>query len=64
VAGVNAFQADGNLTLGGLPIASQYTILIDTEAGENGRIDWDKLEDIRLRFEYGYQDLFPAGQCQ
>lgn len=64
VAGINAFTADGNISLGGLPLVSQYTVLIDPEAGENGRIDWAQLDDVKLRVEYTYQDLFPAGQCQ
>ncbi len=64
VAGINTFPADGNLSLAGLPLVSQYTVLIDPEAGENGRIDWTRLDDVMLRVEYTYQDLFPAGQCQ
>ncbi len=66
VAGVNALPAESsnNRSLGGLPLVSQYTVLIDPMAGENARIDWSKLEDLRLRVHYTYQDLFPAGQCQ
>ena len=64
VAGVNEFPLNLNQTLGGLPLASQYTVLIDTTAGQNEDIDWSRLEDVKLRVEYGYQDLFPAGQCQ
>ena len=65
VAGVNAFPADsGNVSLTGLPLASQYTLLIDPRMGENTKIDWSKLEDVVLKLEYTYQDLFPAGQCQ
>lgn len=64
VAGINAFPEDGNQSLGGLPVVSQYTVLIDPQAGENGRIDWTKLDDVKLRVEYTYQDLFPSGICQ
>ncbi|HEY3353600.1 MAG TPA: hypothetical protein VGQ83_10145 [Polyangia bacterium] len=66
VAGINAFPPDAasNVSLSGLPLASQYTVLIDPTLGENGKIDWSKLEDIRIRLNYTYQDLFPAGQCQ
>jgi hypothetical protein len=65
VAGVNAFPTDGsNETLNGLPLASQYTVLIDTSAGENGEIDWSRLEDVELKVAYTYQDVFPVGQCE
>ncbi|QDG51826.1 hypothetical protein FIV42_14065 [Persicimonas caeni] len=67
VAGVNEFvdtNAEGSQTFGGLPLASQYTILINKKAGENSRLDWDKLEDIELRLTYAYQDVFPEGQCE
>ncbi len=65
VAGLNAFpEGTGNLSLGGLPLVSQYTLLIDTAAAENARLDWTKLEDVVVRVEYSYQDLFPVGRCQ
>jgi hypothetical protein len=66
VAGINTFPAaddQANETLAGLPLASQYTVLINTAAGENGNVDWSQLEDIELELEYSYQDVFPAGQC-
>jgi hypothetical protein len=68
IAGVNQFTSDGfaegvNRTLSGLPLASSYTILIDPTTGENGDINWDALQDIRLRVRYGYQDFFPRGEC-
>ncbi len=53
-----------NQTLQGLPLASQYTVLIDTEIGENGAIDWSKLDDIVLHIDFVSQDVFPAGQCE
>ncbi len=66
VAGINSFGDDNtnSQTLGGLPLASQYTILINKKAGENSQLDWSKLEDIKLRLTYDYQDIFPAGQCE
>ena len=67
VAGINAFPSDDgsvNQTLNGLPLASQYTVLIDTTAGENGDIDWTRLEDVELKMAYTYQDVFPVGQCE
>lgn len=65
VAGINEFIAESaNTTLSGLPLSSQYTILIDRSVGENKQIDWGSLQDIRLRVNYSYQDVFPEGQCQ
>ncbi|MFT5430105.1 MAG: hypothetical protein ACI9OJ_000778 [Myxococcota bacterium] len=66
VAGINEFNPDGaaNKSLGGLPLASQYTVLIDPTLGENGKIDWSALEDIELEVNYAYQDFFTPGQCQ
>ncbi len=65
IAGVNDFRdrEDDNATLGGLPLVSEYTLLIDMTTGENRQIDWSRLDDIRLRMTYSYQDLFPPGQC-
>ncbi len=64
VAGINAFPPDDfNLALDGLPLASEYTIVVDTELGENARFDWDALEDVLIEFSYQYQDPFPEGQC-
>ncbi len=66
VANINGFTSDGGLaseTLGGLPLASQYTMLINTQAGENRKVDWSKLEDIEFKLTYSYQDIFPSGQC-
>ncbi len=54
----------GNVTLGGLPLASDYVVVIDRGAGENPQIDWSKLEDIKVRVNFTLQDFFPRGQCQ
>lgn len=66
IAHVGTFGApdSANRGLEGLPLASSYTLLIDPAAGENHRIDWTKLEDVELRLTWGYQDLFPEGQCR
>jgi hypothetical protein len=66
VAGLNEFGAEStwNTTLEGLPFASNYTVLVDLEHPSNEEIDWEKLEDIELRFRYTYQDVFPEGQCE
>lgn len=53
-----------NATLEGSPLAAGYAILIDKDHPSNQDIDWDTLQDIRVQFEYSYQDPFPAGQCQ
>jgi hypothetical protein len=63
VAGINA-PGGTNETLRGLPLASQYTLLIDPMLGENGNIDWDALDDVVLHLDYVSQDVFPVGQCQ
>ncbi len=65
VAGINAFREGSvNQSLAGLPLSASYTLLIDPSAGENRNINWDRLEDIRLRIGYVYQDVFPAGTCE
>ena len=53
-----------NRGLEGLPLASTYTVLIDPTAGDNRFVTWERLEDIRLRVTYVYQDVFPMGQCE
>lgn len=67
VASVNAWPDDedgGNTTFEGLPIASQYTLLIDTAGGENDEFDWSELEDIRLKLRYTYNDPFAGDACR
>ena len=67
VATVNGFGPEGgqtNETLSGLPLSSQYTLLINKTVGENAQIDWNKLKDIELKLQYTYQDFFPENQCQ
>ncbi|TVR04523.1 MAG: hypothetical protein EA398_01860 [Deltaproteobacteria bacterium] len=63
-AGLNDFPGNANRTLAGLPLSSQYTVLINPNIGENRNINWENLEDIRIEFGFGYQDLFPVGQCE
>ncbi|MCB9625754.1 MAG: hypothetical protein H6725_00135 [Sandaracinaceae bacterium] len=63
VAGINAPGGE-NTTLRGLPLASQYTLLIDPQIGENGSIDWARLDDVILHIVYVSQDVFPTGQCE
>jgi hypothetical protein len=66
VAGLNQWPDDTELnkSFGGLPLASQYTVLIDTTIGENANLDFGKLDDILLRIDYTYSDFFPSGSCE
>jgi hypothetical protein len=69
VAGQGEFPTDGfapggNRTLSGLPLASNYTVIIDPTLGDNRQVAWENLEDIRLRVNYGYQDFFVPGVCE
>jgi hypothetical protein len=68
VAGLNVFPSDsgstGNLSLAGLPLASQYTVLIDRNTGENANVPWSRVDDILLRVNYAYQDVFAEGICE
>lgn len=65
VAGINTFiEGSANTSLRGLPLSSQYTVLVDTKLGENSKLDWSKLEDIEIRVTYSYQDVFPEGRCE
>jgi hypothetical protein len=65
VAGINTFiEGSANTSLRGLPLSSQYTVLVDTKLGENSNLDWSKLEDIEIRVTYSYQDVFPEGRCE
>jgi hypothetical protein len=38
--------------------------MIDPDAGENVEVNWTELEDVELKINYAYQDLFPEGQCE
>lgn len=65
IAGVGEFPSDdlANRTLDGLPLASRYTVLIDPALPANSGINWENLDDIELRFQYTYQDVFAVGAC-
>ncbi len=66
VAGIGEFgpEKTWNASLEGLPLASQYTVLVDLLHPSNAAIDWSRVEDVRLKLRYGYQDVFPRGQCE
>ena len=57
VAGL-AEMGSPNATLVGMPLASDYTIIIDPWLPANQNVDWTKLDDVELELSYSYQDLF------
>lgn len=65
VAGLNEAPESPvrNRGLSGLPLASRYTVLIQTDRGENAALDWTRLDDIVLHIDYTHQDPFAPGQC-
>ena len=58
--GSSRFPGKPLAPLAGKPLVTSYTVLIDTQIGENSKIDWDKVEDIKLKVTYSYNDLFEA----
>lgn len=69
VADVGGFDAPpsldaGNFTLGGLPVAADYVLMIRRDIGENRDIPWTNLDDVLVRVNYTFQDFFPRGACQ
>jgi hypothetical protein len=59
VAGISQ-MGSANQTLSGMPLASDYTILIDPSLPANRGVDWSKLDDVELKITYSYQDVFGA----
>jgi hypothetical protein len=53
----------GNATLQGLPLASDYIVMIERDLGDNANISWDRLEDVLVRFNFSYQDPYPQSEC-
>lgn len=53
----------GNTTLQGLPLASEYIVMIERAQGDNANIPWDRLEDVLIRFTFSYQDPYPQSEC-
>ncbi|MBQ9396521.1 MAG: hypothetical protein IJU23_13535, partial [Proteobacteria bacterium] len=62
VAGINTYGDPSN-TFKGKPFATSYTVLIDTQISENPKIDWDKVEDIKLRVKYSFNDVMQDSAC-
>lgn len=61
-AGLNTY-GEANVHLQGNPVATSYTVLIDTTIGENRKINWDNVDDVKLKLNYTYQDLFSVGSA-
>jgi hypothetical protein len=59
VAGVGEMGV-ANQTLTGMPLSSDYTVIIDPWLPANRGLDWSKLDDVELEITYSYQDLFGA----
>ena len=59
VAGVTEMGSP-NTTLAGMPLSSDYTIIIDPWLPANRGVDWSRLDDVELELSYSYQDLFGA----
>jgi len=59
VAGISE-MGSANQTLSGMPLASDYTILIDPNLPANRQMDVSKIEDVELEITYSYQDIFGA----
>jgi len=62
VAGVNEW-GNNDVSLANYPLATSYTLLIDPEAGENAKINWDNLEDIEIKLMYSYQNVKTQNTC-
>ena len=59
VAGITEMGSP-NTTLAGMPLSSDYTIIIDPWLPANRGVDWSRLDDVELELRYSYQDLFGA----
>jgi hypothetical protein len=61
VAGISKMGTP-NRTLAGMPLSSDYTLIIDPTLPGQARplVEWFKLDDVQLEISYTYQDLFGA----
>ena len=59
VAGVGEIGSS-NVTFAGLPLAGDYTLIIDPAAPANQAINWANLDDIKVGLSYSYQDVFSS----
>jgi hypothetical protein len=59
IAGVSE-MGSSNVTFAGLPLAGDYTLIIDPAAPANQAINWANLDDIELGLTFSYQDIFSS----
>ena len=59
IAGI-AEMGSSNVTFAGLPLAGDYTLIIDPSLPANQAINWANLEDIELGLTFSYQDIFSS----
>jgi hypothetical protein len=59
VAGIGE-MGSSNVSFAGLPLAGDYTLIIDPTVPANQAINWANLDDIELGLTYGYQDIFSS----
>jgi hypothetical protein len=59
VAGVGE-MGSRNVTFAGLPLAGDYTLIIDPTVPANQAINWNNLDDIKLGLTFSYQDIFSS----
>ena len=62
-AGINDW-GNIDMTLEQYPLASSYTVLIDSEIGENSKINWDNVEDIQIKVLYTYENVRTTNKCK
>jgi hypothetical protein len=59
IAGVSE-MGSSNVTFAGLPLAGDYTLIIDPSLPANQAINWSNLDDIELGLTFSYQDIFSS----
>jgi hypothetical protein len=59
IAGVSE-MGSSNVTFAGLPLAGDYTLIIDPSLPANQAINWANLDDIELGLTFSYQDIFSS----
>jgi hypothetical protein len=59
IAGVSE-MGSSNVTFAGLPLAGDYTLIIDPALPANQAINWANLDDIELGLTFSYQDIFSS----
>ncbi len=59
IAGISE-MGSSNVTFAGLPLAGDYTLIIDPSVPANQAINWANLDDIELGLTFSYQDIFSS----